>query len=218
MLARQKAAKIRATIEVHGGTQNSGRTSTIGSGSMVGKIRHHGVSRAPGYTPATMVGAGVPMRLSANEVGGGEAGGEDVDSLGRGIHQRTNSGKSVDSNRFRSGYQRPQGRLSQASTPSADGSPSNIPELAETPVPGAQQRQELDDYFQQEGGNGDSASSGEREDSFGAVPEMKAPTAVATQEQDRKKAEDLRRRGSVDDRAMTMSGVRLFVANPDLSD
>jgi hypothetical protein len=32
------------------------------------------------------------------------------------------------------------------------------------------------------------------------------------------KDDDLKRRGSVDDRAMTMSGVRLFVANPDLDD
>jgi len=34
----------------------------------------------------------------------------------------------------------------------------------------------------------------------------------------RDSADDLRRRGSVDDRTTTMSGVRLFVANPDLSD
>lgn len=34
-----------------------------------------------------------------------------------------------------------------------------------------------------------------------------------------KKAEELRRRGSVDERSMTMGGKgRLFVANPDLDD
>lgn len=33
-----------------------------------------------------------------------------------------------------------------------------------------------------------------------------------------RKEDELRRRGSVDDRAMTMGNVRLFVANPDLDD
>jgi len=37
-------------------------------------------------------------------------------------------------------------------------------------------------------------------------------------EEREKKEDELRRRGSVDDRAMTMSGVRLFVANPDSDD
>ena len=214
MLARQKAAKMRATIEVHGGGQG-GRAS--GSASLAGKLKHHGVPRAPGYTPATLVGAGVPMRLSANEVGEGDR--DDNDSLNARFHQRTGSGKSsLGSGRFPSGYQRPQGRFSQSSTPpSGDGSPDDIPELAETPVPGGQKR-ETDDYFGQKGGNGDSGSSGDPEDSFGNVTDMAAPSAAVTREAEQKKAEELRRRGSVDDRTMTMSGVRLFVANPDLSD
>jgi hypothetical protein len=38
-------------------------------------------------------------------------------------------------------------------------------------------------------------------------------------EEEHKGSDDLRRRGSVDDRTMTMSGAgRLFIANPDLSD
>jgi hypothetical protein len=36
--------------------------------------------------------------------------------------------------------------------------------------------------------------------------------------QSAKDPDELRRRGSVDERNMTMTGVRLFVANPDLSD
>jgi hypothetical protein len=222
VLARQRAAKQRATIEINGGGQGGGRTSTIGSASLAGKLKHHGVPRAPGYTPATLVGAGVPMRLSANEVGHGEEDRDDTDSLGASrIHQRTGSGKSsMGSGRFPSGYQRPQGRFSQSSTPpSGDGSPGHIPELAETPVPREQQQQrEKDDYFGQKGGNGDSGSSVEREDSFGDVGDLAAPSAAVTTEAIQKKNEELRRRGSVDDRTMTMSGVRLFVANPDLSD
>lgn len=179
---------------------------------MVGKIRHHGVPRAPGYTPATLAGAGVPMRLSANEVGNAEDGGDDSES-GR-IHQRSGSGRSsMGSSKFPSGYQRPQGRFSTGSTP-PDGSPDDIPELAETPVPGDQ----TNDYFTQKSGNGESGSSGEREDSFGNLTEMAAPSGAVRAVESAKKAEELRRRGSVDDRSMTMSGVRLFVANPDLSD
>jgi hypothetical protein len=122
------------------------------------------------------------------------------------------------SGRLLSSYQRPQGRFSQGSTPpSGDGSPgNNIPELAETPVPGAQK--DTEDYFAQKGGNGDSGSSGDREDSFGNITDMAAPSAAVSRADEHKKAEELRRRGSVDDRSMTMSGVRLFVANPDLSD
>jgi hypothetical protein len=207
---------MRATMEIHGGGQG-GRTNTIGSASLAGKLKHHGVPRAPGYTPATLVGAGVPMRLSANEVGEGDR--EDTSSLDARLHQRTGSGKSsLGSGRFPSGYQRPQGRFSQSSTPpSGDGSPNDIPELAETPVPGDQKPQK-DDYFGQKGGNGDSGSSEEREDSFGNVGDMAAPSAAVTVEAQQKKAEELRRRGSVDDRTMTMSGVRLFVANPDMDD
>jgi hypothetical protein len=48
---------------------------------------------------------------------------------------------------------------------------------------------------------------------------MTGPSAVARVEEQAKKAEDLRRRGSVDERAMSMgAGVRLFVANPDVED
>ena len=206
---------MRATLEVHGGNQSGGRTATIQSGSMVGKIRHHGVPKAPGYVP-NMSGAGVPLRLSANEIGAEE----DLDDAGSGRldTRRTGSGRSSQgSSRFPSGYARPQGRFSSGSTPpSGDGSPGDIPETQETPVPGDDKKK--DDYFSATGGNGDSGGSGEGEDSFGGITDMAAPSAAVQQAQTAKKAEDLRRRGSVDERTMTMSGVRLFVANPDLSD
>ena len=64
---------------------------------------------------------------------------------------------------------------------------------------------------------------GGEEDRFGDAGELRAPSgysavAMAAAEQ-AKKADELRRRGSVDERTMTMGGKgRLFVANPDLDD
>ena len=67
-------------------------------------------------------------------------------------------------------------------------------------------------------GNG---NSGE-EDRFGKAGELKPPPqslAVASAAEQARRAEELRRRGSVDERTMTMGGKgRLFVANPDLDD
>jgi hypothetical protein len=55
----------------------------------------------------------------------------------------------------------------------------------------------------------------EQEDNFGTVGDMTAPSAATMAEQKAKKAAELRRRGSVDDRTTSMTNVRLFVANPD---
>ncbi|KAI9822501.1 MAG: hypothetical protein M1827_000220 [Pycnora praestabilis] len=239
LVAQQKAAKMRAVMEVVGGGNTAaGRTSTSGSGSMLGhsvvrsKIRHHGAQKMMGYTPGSLVGGGVPMRLSASEVGD-EAKDEDGDSqyAGGPYHQRTGSGRSsVGSNRRHTtlNYRTAStGRYSQNITPPSgqDSSPSEgMPDLTETPVPNQQSRPA--DYFTQSSGTGisggsGSGSSGDRENSFGNVTQMAAPhgnSANLGREKSVKSQEELRRRGSVDDRTMTMSGVRLFVANPDLSD
>ena len=72
------------------------------------------------------------------------------------------------------------------------------------------------DYFGHRGteGAGGSGSSSEREGEFGAVGDLKVVGGA-----EESGTNDLSRRGSVDERAMTMRGaVRLFVANPDLSD
>ena len=94
----------------------------------------------------------------------------------------------------------------------------------QTPVPGGHGR-EADDYFSRGlhgKGSGGSGSSGEREEKFGSVGGLARPRGALAPEQQvarqQASADELRRRGSVDDRTMTMSGVRLFVANPDLSD
>ena len=68
---------------------------------------------------------------------------------------------------------------------------------------------------------GDYFEGAEAEKSFGGIgglPQKSAAWQQAEAERQKKVSDDLRRRGSVDDRTMTMGGGRLFVANPDLSD
>ena len=224
ILAQQKAAKMRAARDVMGGGSTVGRSSTsgsLGSGSLGvrGKIRHHGLPKASGYSYGNMLGGGgVPMRLSASEVGD-EANPRSDGDMGKNLHQRNDSGRSsMGSHRWLnpgSGN-----RYSEGSTPTSGPSGSfkgqnNIPETEETPVPN--NHQQANDYFGVvRTGTRHSGSSSETE--FGQVGQMHAPPAVSSAKSEGKSAEELRRRGSVDERANTMSGVRLFVANPDLSD
>jgi hypothetical protein len=208
--AAQKAARYRAALEVQGANQ-SGRTSTISSGGVVGKIRHGGVPKAPGYVPVNLTGASVPMRLSANEAD--EEDGERSDSM---IHGRSGSGRSsTNSAKYRSGYPRPDnGRFSSNSTPPSEGSPAaGIPEAGETPL-----QEPKREYFDEK--DRPTPSGDDSEDSFGELKEMSAPSAVQRALEQASKAEDLRRRGSVDERTMSMGqpGVRLYVANPDMND
>lgn len=223
ILAQQKAAKLRAAREVSGGN-TEGRTSTsgsMGSGSLGvrSKIRHHGVPKASGYHYPNLVGGGVPMRLSASEVGDDGNMCDDGDSLRNLSHQRTDSGRSsLGSNKWlAAANQRQSSRYSQGSirTNGQGSSPNeNIPELEETPVPGDYQKQNEGDYFSHSAGHG-SGSSSELETNFGSVGQMNGPTSAREVE---KSKEDLRRRGSVDERSNTMGGLgggRLFVANPD---
>lgn len=208
LAAAQKAAKHRAALEVQG-ANSAGRTSTLSSGGVVGKIRHGGVPKAPGYVPANLNGASVPLRLSANEALGDE---EEGQSLGDNsmIHGRSGSGRSsTNSTKYRSGYPRQDvGRFSSTGTPpSGEGSPSRgIPEHDES----AHDRSE---YFN----DNDKLNPAESEDSFGELKDLSGPSSKEQALAAAKKAEDLRRRGSVDERTMSMgTGVRLFVANPDV--
>lgn len=247
LLAQQKAAKVRATMEVIGGPV-AGRVSTSGSASLAGsnrvtaKIRHHGKAGLVGYSPGDLVGGvgGVPMRLSASEVEGGESD-DDADSgnmqYGGVHHRRTGSGRSsVGSGRRgltysrQSGASSAQGRWSSGNTPPGErerlDSMEDVAEAGETPVPGNHQL--ANDYFTADG-NGDgtrsagSGSSGERADN---VADLNSPDAArlaanslmkatVTREKSVKNPDELRRRGSVDDRTMTMSAGRLYIANPD---
>ena len=214
LAAAQKAARHRAALEVSGVT-SAGRTNTLNSGGgVVGKIRHGGVPMAKGYVPVNLNGASVPMRLSANEMIGDEDEGlsQGENSM---VHGRSGSGRSsTNSAKYRSGYPRTDGgRFSTTSTPPSEGSPGqSIPEQPETRHSTINKK----DYFISDE---DRISLGENEDSFGELKDMLGPSSVQQATTQAKKAEDLRRRGSVDERAMSMgTGVRLFVANPDLDD
>ena len=222
--AQQKAAKIRAAREINSSLLTiEGRSSTSGSmgnGSLGvrSKIRHHGLPKTTGYS-ANLVGGGVPMRLSANEVGDEGTYNRDVDPHIR--HERTGSrGSTGSQSRYLNVGSTGQRRYSSGSPAHSGrgGSFGNdeIPELQETPVPGEQQAG--GDYFSAAPGHGGSGSSSERESSFGKVGQMEAPPVAVRAE---RTSDELKRRGSVDERANTMGymgGGRLFVANPDLSD
>ena len=88
---------------------------------------------------------------------------------------------------------------------SPDDSMANLQE-EETPVPSAQNMY-AGDYLDAGG------SDEQAEQSYGTLSGL--PQRTGDVEHDRKTAEDLKRRGSVDDRSMTMTGTRLFIANPD---
>ena len=230
ILAAQRAAKMRAAMEVAGGQNHAplgGRASTSSSGMVGGvrsKIRHHGTPKAGTYTGQANLagGVGVPMRLSATEVDEGDSDEEPGSNHSNKYHSRTGSGRSSlgSGRRGHSGFLQSGVGYSNGSTPSTGHSPvESMGDLIEeeTPLP-AQYGQQANDYFQQPGGQGNSGSSGEREERFGGIGKLPQTIVPAAVQQPHKTSDDLRRRGSVDDRTTTMSGVRLFVANPDLSD
>lgn len=221
LLAAQRQAKMRAAMEVAGGHHHppvAGR-SNVASSSITGgvrsKIRHHGAPKARDYNAGNLSGAGVPMRLSASEVDEGDS--EDDPRH----HQRTSSGRSS----LGSVGQRAYGHLAanrghgnDFTPPSAVSPVESMGDLMEeeTPMPDHFGNQSQD-YFGQSGGAGGSGSSGEAEASFGSIGGL-PQTRHRADTYEGKTSEELRRRGSVDDRTMTMGGGRLFVANPDLSD
>jgi hypothetical protein len=234
ILAQQRAAKVRAQMEVVGGVSATGNARSGGSGGgIASKIRHHGAVKASAYSAAgNLSGAGVPMRLSASEVD--EDNSDDDSAIAR-YHQRNNSGRSSlgSGHRMReSFYAGPTptaARFSNGSTPPSNTSPvDKHPETRErqdsiattrsysdaTPQQGANRN----DYFTHPGGNGGSSGSIQEERSFGDVGGLPTRAPISYNYDQQKTNDELRRRGSVDDRTSTMSGVRLFVANPDMDD
>jgi hypothetical protein len=184
------------------------------------------------------------MRLSASEVEN-EDSDDDADSgnmaYGPGpYHHRTGSGRSsLGSANGRRGltYSRQSGassaggRWSSGNTPPSErerlDSMEDVDEAGETPVP-SKPNKPGHDYFAADGNvdrtkSTGSGSSGERAD---GVPELGSKNAArlasnsllqstVTREKSLRNPEDLRRRGSVDERTMTMSAGRLYIANPD---
>lgn len=136
----------------------------------------------------------MPVRLSANEVG------DDDDDI-----PRTNSGRSSMGSikRYPSGYQRP-----RAKTPPSEH--DSIPEVAET-APTSEAKETTSKTEPAE----DAAA--QQESDFGDVGDLGAPSAADAAMKRVSTADELRRRGSVDDRTTSLTtGVRLFVANPDV--
>jgi len=199
-------------------TSSSAQQSSSGGG-IRSKIRHHGAPKAGTYTGNYLGGAGVPMRLSATEVDDGNDSDEE-DSRYMNYHRRNGSGRSSLGSRNNSYLNSRPGGLSNGNTSPSGHSPgSGMGDLKEeeTPMPVDPQHK---DYFQQSGGNNGTPGSLEDERKFGGLgglPQRELTAEEQVKEQT-KRSDDLRRRGSVDDRTMTMSAGRLFVANPDASD
>lgn len=218
ILAQQRQLKMRANMEVAGGPHHAPPRSASGTSSMAGGVRskigrHHGLPKASLYAPVTYAGSGVPMRLSASEVDEGDD--EDAGSQQGGqYHQRSGSGRSSLGSGRRMSYANPAGRQSSNSSPPQNSSPEDLGDLQEEPTP---DDTDANGYFEHTKTNLSfgSGSSGER--NFGGVGEMPASLPKPAQDQKKVSKDDLVRRGSVDERTMTM-GTRLFVANPDNDD
>lgn len=196
-------AKKRAYLEVHGSGNRAGALNS-------GKIRH-GPKGTTEFSPSNLVGAKVPVRLSANEINDGE---DDTHSLdGGALHRRTGSGRSSlgSAHRYPSGYTRPQGTMGSNSTPPNE--KTDLPELSEN-TPAELHEEEKSRLPSQTKDDAATTHSSEHEEGD-AVGDMQAPSAAVTAAEKAKKAADLRRRGSVDERTTSMTNVRLFVANPD---
>ncbi|CAG8117563.1 unnamed protein product [Penicillium salamii] len=196
-------AKKRAYLEVHG---SGARAGTLNSG----KIRH-GPKGAAEFSPSNLVGAKVPVRLSANEVGDGDD--DAISTDGGAVHRRTGSGRSSlgSAHRYPSGYNRPQGTMGSNSTPPNE--KTDLPEVSENTTAEIQEEEKsrLSSLIKDDAATTHSSEQ-EQED---AVGDMQAPSAATAAAEKAKKAADLRRRGSVDERTTSMTNVRLFVANPD---
>ncbi|KFX89883.1 hypothetical protein O988_08438, partial [Pseudogymnoascus sp. VKM F-3808] len=232
-LAAQRAAKARAHLEVAGAPDSGRAVSTMtaqsglasGGSRVAAKIRHHGKAGLVGYAPAGDFGVGVggvPMRLSATEVEGGDSDEEDANKAGSvHHHRRTGSGRSsLGSSKRGTGL-----RQSGSGGRWSGGTPTSTMGGGATPRDSIS---EVDTPGRADGGSMASGSSAERQD---AVAELDAARVASnsllngvknmnsgpgvTREKSVRNPEELRRRGSVDERTMTMSAQRLFVANPD---
>ena len=162
------------------------------------------------------------MRLSATEVEGESSEEEDVHTVSRLHHRRTgSSGRSSTASGRRGLAYRTSGGM--GSQNSRRWSPGDTPERTDSMVE--------EKHFDVVGGAHDAASgkaqstrsgsSAERADNVGelnSAPRLAAKSlmhSTLTREKSTKTVEELRRRGSVDERTSTLTSGRLFIANPD---
>lgn len=226
---------MRANREIVGagsglglGLVGAGRTSTGLSstgGKVAAKIRHHGKPTVIGYSPGSNLNGvgGVPLRLSATEVEGEESE-EDEAAVQKLHHRRTgSSGRNSTASGRRAMAYRSSGGLGPAGGAtrwSPSGTPERTGSLAEDkPV---DRTPPVDDSASGKARSFASGSSGERLDN---VPELSGNSAhlagnsmkhaTVTREKSVKSVDELKRRGSVDERTMTLSAGRLYIANPD---
>ncbi|KAG5919851.1 hypothetical protein E4U42_006403 [Claviceps africana] len=228
--AQQRAAKMRANLEVVGG----GRGALVGSrsntgisttGKVAAKIRHHGKTPVIGYAPGDTnhVGVGgVPLRLSATEVEGGSSDEDDTQPMSRANHCRTGSSgrSSIGSGRRVAQYRASAGSVASGSQRrrSPDDNPERTSSLANHPE---EPTQPIDDAASGRAQSSTSASSGERADNVGELgiahnlASNSLKHSAMTREKSVKNTEELKRRGSVDERTATLTSGRLYIANPD---
>lgn len=233
LVAQQRAAKMRANLEVSGGNRGSGsagsssggRTSTgiSATGKVAAKIRHHGKTPVVGYANENHVGVGgVPMRLSATEVEGESSEDDDTMYASRSHHRRTgSSGRSSvgSSSRRNVSYRTSGGTVTGAGTQGGRRwSPGDTPERAGSLVDATTI---IDDAASGRAQSTHSGSSAERADNvgeLGAAPRLASKSlmhSALTREKSVKSPEELKRRGSVDERTATLTSQRLYIANPD---
>lgn len=242
LLAEQKAAKIRASWEVTGihGTHksyNSGSASLSSGNKVAAKIRHHGKASLVGYNPSDLVGGvgGVPLRLSATEVEGGDSN-DETDSPHLYDHSKTRrsgSGRSsINSNRTSLTYPRrlTTGSMSRNWSYTSAKNPADQQQQAfkENPLHTSQSSNPDSiprDAYTNLTADEISESAREKEDSLAELYTTRPgnltnitslKSSAVTRKQSFKTIDQIRRRGSVDDRAATQSTVRLYIANPDI--
>ncbi|KAL2266442.1 hypothetical protein VTJ83DRAFT_5794 [Remersonia thermophila] len=215
------------------------------SGKVAAKIRHHGKPTVIGYSPGSAFNGvgGVPLRLSATEVEGEESDDDDPtlrQHYGQ-HHRRTGSsgrnsigsaGRRTMTGTYRtsgSAHGAPASRWSPGDTPERRGSLADG-QAAATPASAAatpDSNNKNDNNNNNDAGSAKHRSVGSR-DSISAerldtLPELGSghlaansmKHAAVTREKSVKSVDELRRRGSVDERTMTLTTGRLYIANPD---
>lgn len=241
LAAQQRAAKQRANLEVVGGRGHgglpSGRSNTgISAGKVAAKIRHHGKTPVVGLTPGeNHVGVGgVPLRLSATEVEAESSDDEQQqqqqqpNSTNRLHHRRTgSSGRSSNASGRRGLAYRTSAHGSMTSRhsqrfPATGDTPERTGSMVETQQPNQQgDSASVHGSIDSKTHSTHSASEGEKADNvteLGNAPRMASNSllhSALTREKSVKNPEELRRRGSVDERTATLTNQRLYIANPD---
>ena len=207
LLAKQKAAKARAAKAI-------GRQSFSGPNSMSAssksKIRYS-KDQQYGYSESMH---GAPVRLSATEVGDDAV--EDEEDGYAQFHRRSHSGRSSTGNPRTANGQ----ALNRRTSPASEGS-----SIREEPIREEQSRMDRPALSTHNSSNGSNKTSGagslsqSRENSFGDIAALTEivprENHALYREKSVRNPEELKRRGSVDERTVTMTGTRLFITNPD---